>query len=99
MEINNEMIDHLAHLSRLEFDENSKKEIKKDLQNIIGFVEKINELPLDEVQPLIYITEEKNVLRNDEILATETVSKSEALMNVPLKDSDYIKVPKVLKTK
>ncbi|HAP01385.1 MAG TPA: Asp-tRNA(Asn)/Glu-tRNA(Gln) amidotransferase GatCAB subunit C [Bacteroidetes bacterium] len=99
MEINNEMIDHLAHLSRLEFDENSKKEIKKDLQNIIGFVEKINELPLDEVQPLIYITEEKNVLRNDEILATETVSKSEALKNVPLKDSDYIKVPKVLKTK
>ncbi len=95
MEVNNELIDKLAELSRLEFDEQSKEEIKKDLTNIIRFVEKLNELDLTDVEPLTYITDEKNVLRKDEV--KHTVTKAEALSNVPLKDSDYIKVPKVIK--
>lgn len=95
MEVNNELIDKLAELARLEFDEQSKNEIKKDLTNIIHFVEKLNELDLSNVEPLTYITEEKNILRKDE--RKQTVTKSEALSNVPLKDSDYIKVPKVIK--
>ena len=97
MEVNNELIDKLAVLARLEFDNNSREAIKKDLQNILGFVEKINELKLDNVEPLIYITDEVNVLREDEV--KQTISHEEAMKNVPVKDSDYIKVPKVLKGK
>ncbi len=97
MEVNNELIDKLAVLARLEFDDNSREAIKKDLQNILGFVEKINELKLDNVEPLIYITDEVNVLREDEV--KQTISHEEAMKNVPVKDSDYIKVPKVLKGK
>jgi len=97
MEVNNELIDKLAVLARLEFDDNSREAIKKDLQNILGFVEKINELKLDNVEPLIYITDEVNVLREDEV--KQTISHEEAMENVPVKDSDYIKVPKVLKGK
>ncbi len=97
MEVNNELINRLAELARLEFDDTSREAIKKDLQNILGFVEKINELKLDDVEPLIYITDEKNVLREDEV--KQTITHAEAMMNVPVKDSDYIKVPKVLKGK
>jgi len=95
MEVNNELIDKLAELARLEFDAQSKEEIKKDLNNMIKFVEKLNELDLSGVEPLTYITEEKNVLRDDEV--KQTITKAEALSNVPVKDSDYIKVPKVIK--
>ncbi len=97
MEVNNELIDKLAILARLEFDSVSREAIKKDLQNILGFVDKINELQLDDVDPLIYITDEVNVLRGDDV--KQTITHEEAMKNVPVKDSDYIKVPKVLKGK
>ena len=97
MEVNNELINRLAELARLEFDDTSREAIKKDLQNILGFVDKINELKLDDVEPLIYITDETNVMREDEV--KQTITHAEAMSNVPVKDSDYIKVPKVLKGK
>jgi aspartyl-tRNA(Asn)/glutamyl-tRNA(Gln) amidotransferase subunit C len=95
MEVNDELIDKLADLAKLEFDATSKENIKKDLQNMIAFVEKLNELDLKGVEPIEYITDEKNVLREDVVI--KSISKSDALKNAPLKDSDYFKVPKVLK--
>ena len=52
MEVNDAMVDKLAHLSRLQFDETEKREIKNDLQRMIGFVEKLNELNLEGVEPM-----------------------------------------------
>lgn len=95
MEVNDELIDKLADLAKLEFDATSKQNIKKDLQNVIAFVEKLNELDLKGVEPIEYITNEKNVLRDDVVIPS--ISKKDALKNAPLKDSDYFKVPKVLK--
>ncbi len=95
MEVNDELIDKLADLAKLEFDATSKENIKKDLQNMIAFVEKLNELNLKGVEPIEYITDEKNVLREDVVI--KSITKSDALKNAPLKDSDYFKVPKVLK--
>jgi len=95
MEVNDELIDKLADLAKLEFDATSKQEIKKDLQNVLTFVEKLNELDLKDVEPIEYITDEKNVLRDDVVITD--ITKKNALKNAPLKDSDYFKVPKVLK--
>jgi len=95
MEVNDELIDKLADLAKLEFDAISKQEIKKDLQNVLTFVEKLNELDLKDVEPIEYITDEKNVLRDDVVITD--ITKKNALKNAPLKDSDYFKVPKVLK--
>jgi len=95
MEVNDELIDKLADLAKLEFDATSKQEIKKDLQNVLTFVEKLNELDLKDVEPIEYITDEKNVLRDDVVITD--ITKKDALKNAPLKDSDYFKVPKVLK--
>ncbi len=95
MKIDNELVDRLADLSKLEFDENAKEGLKKDLQKIFDLVQKLEEVNVDGVEPLIYMTDEKNVLRKDVI--RDTVSKEEALQNAPQRDTDYFKVPKVIK--
>lgn len=95
MEINDTMVDKLAHLSKLEFNETEKAEIKKDLQRMIGFVEKLDELNLDGVEPLLFMSEEVNVLREDEIKGS--VSREAALKNAPGHDGQFFKVPKVIK--
>jgi aspartyl-tRNA(Asn)/glutamyl-tRNA(Gln) amidotransferase subunit C len=95
MEVNDAMIDKLAHLARLKFDEAEKQEIKTDLQRMIVFVEKLNELDLDGVEPLLHMSDDVNVLREDEIKGS--VSRSEALKNAPLHDEQFFKVPKVIK--
>ena len=94
IEINNELIDKLCFLAKLEYDAKGKEEIKKDLSRILGFIGKLDELETSNVEPLIFMTDEVNVLRHDENI--ETVTKAEALKNAPSKDSDYFKVPKVL---
>lgn len=95
MEINDAMVDKLAHLSRLKFNDDEKAEIKKDLQNMIAFVEKLDELNLGDVKPLLHISEEVNVLREDEVKGS--ISREEALKNSPLHDEQFFKVPKVIK--
>ena len=95
MEINNELIDKLAALSKLEFDDTAKDEMKKNLDKILKMVSKIDELDLKDIEPLKYMTDENNILRED--IAASTLSKDQILLNAPQKDSDYIKVPKVLK--
>ena len=95
MEVTDIMIDKLAHLARLKFNDAEKLEIKTDLQRMIVFVEKLNELDLDGVEPLLHISEEVNVLRDDEVKGS--VSCNEALKNAPAHDEQFFKVPKVIK--
>jgi aspartyl-tRNA(Asn)/glutamyl-tRNA(Gln) amidotransferase subunit C len=87
-------VDEIAHLARLEFDEKSKPEILNDMNRMLSFVDKLNELNTDDVSPLIYMTDEKNVLRAD--IPETTLTQKEALKNAPRKDSDYFKAPKVI---
>ncbi len=95
MKIDNILVDRLAELSKLEFDESSKETMKQDLQKIFDMMDKLNELNVDGVEPLIYMSDEVNVLRPDEVKGQ--VSKEEALLNAPQHDSDFFKVPKVIK--
>ena len=95
MEMNDQLVEKLAHLSRLQFNESEKAEIKNDLQRMIGFVEKLNELNLDGVEPLLHMSDEINVLREDEIKGS--ISREDALKNAPLHDDQFFKVPKVIK--
>ena len=95
MKINKKLISDLAKLAKLNFDEKSSKAMQNDLKKIIGFVNKLSEIDTDNVDPLIYLSEEINVLRKDNL--TSNLSQEEALKNAPKKDSDYILVPKVIK--
>ncbi|MFT4154745.1 Asp-tRNA(Asn)/Glu-tRNA(Gln) amidotransferase subunit GatC [Parafilimonas sp.] len=95
MEITSEMIDRLAVLAKLKFSEEEKKELKSDLESMIGFVEKLKEVDTSGTAPLLHITEAVNVLREDEV--RQTITKEEALLNVPVSGGGFIKVPKVIK--
>ena len=95
MEVNDAMVEKLALLSRLRFTDTEKAEIRNDLQRMIGFVEKLNELDLDGVEPQLFMSDEVNVLREDEIKGS--ISREEALKNAPLHDEQFFKVPKVIK--
>lgn len=97
MKIDKDLVDKIAHLARLEFDDQQKVKIEQDLNNILSFMESLNELDTSNVEPLIYMTEEKNVFRKDE--QKQEVSHEEAMKNAPKKDSDYFRVPKVIEQK
>lgn len=94
MKITEEIVDHVAHLSRLEFEGESKQAIKEDMERIVNFMEKLQEMDTENVGPLIFMTKEINHLRED--VPAETVTQKEALHNAPKADSDYFRIPKVL---
>jgi aspartyl-tRNA(Asn)/glutamyl-tRNA(Gln) amidotransferase subunit C len=87
-------VEEVAHLARLEFNEEGKAEILNDMNRMLAFIDKLNEMDTTDVEPLIYMTDERNVLREDE--PKQTLTQKEALKNAPKKDSDYFKVPKVI---
>lgn len=95
MKISKEEVEKLAHLARLEFSEEEKLSMQADMDKILGFVDKINELDLEGVEPLVYLNEDRNIMRADKV--EQRITKDEALKNSPAKDSDYFRVPKVLK--
>lgn len=95
MKVNDELVDKLANLARLEFNAREKEDIKNDLQQMIGFIEKLNELDTTGVEPLLHMSDNINVLREDEV--NGTISRKEALRNAPLHDDQFFKVPKVIK--
>jgi aspartyl-tRNA(Asn)/glutamyl-tRNA(Gln) amidotransferase subunit C len=94
MKITDEKIEQLAHLSRLEFDAETKSKIKADLENILDFCEKLNEVDTEGVEPLIYMTDTTNTVRED--VVEQSFTKEQILSNAPKKDSDYFRVPKVI---
>ena len=95
MEVNNKLIQDIAKLSKLKFDDSAEEKMKADLEKMLAFVDKLNEIDTEGIDPLIYMSEEVNVLREDKV--TEETSQKDALKNAPEKDSDYFKVPTVLK--
>ncbi len=92
--INEELIDQLAHLSRLEFSTEEKQKTLNDLNRILDYIDQLNELNTDNVEPLIYLAPNQNILRDD--VVNETLKKEDALANAPKKDSDYFRVPKII---
>ena len=84
----------LAHLSRLEFNEEKEQEVLQDLNKILNWVDKLRELDTESVEPLTHMSEEMNVMRED--IVENTVTHEQALLNAPKKDSNYFRVPKVM---
>jgi aspartyl-tRNA(Asn)/glutamyl-tRNA(Gln) amidotransferase subunit C len=95
MIVNDELVDQLAYLARLEIKPEEKESIKQDLQKMIAFIEKLNEVDTTGVEPLLLMSDEINVLRED--IVEGSVSREEALKNALLKDEQFFKVPKVIR--
>ena len=95
MEVTSGLINNLANLARLRFNEEEKAEIRNDLQRMIAFVEKLQEVDTTGIEPLLHMSETMNAYREDEVKGS--MQKATALANAPGADSNYFKVPKVIK--
>ncbi|MCB0548436.1 MAG: Asp-tRNA(Asn)/Glu-tRNA(Gln) amidotransferase subunit GatC [Phaeodactylibacter sp.] len=94
MQIDKQLISKLEHLARLELSEQEAERLMRDLNNILGMVEKLQELDTSEIEPLVYINADVNVFRED--VVEGQVGREAALQNAPGHDSAHFKVPKVI---
>lgn len=95
MIVNDELIEKLAHLARLQIQPEERESLKHDFEKMVAFIEKLNELDTTGVEPLLFMTDEVNVLRDDVVVPS--ISRDEALLNAPAKSDAFFKVPKVIK--
>jgi aspartyl-tRNA(Asn)/glutamyl-tRNA(Gln) amidotransferase subunit C len=95
MIIDEQTVDKVAHLARLELAANEKAEMIKDMSKILSFMDKLNEVDTTGVEPLVYMTSEVNILREDEV--KQVITTEEALQNAPEHDQSYFLVAKVIK--
>lgn len=94
MRIDDALISRLENLARLELSTEEREGLKKDLDGILGMVEKLQELDVADVAPLVYLNERANPLRTDEVKGE--VDRVDALHNAPDQDGEYFRVPKVI---
>lgn len=95
MEVTDELITKLGNLSRLRFEPAQKETLKHDLEKMIAFIEKLQEVDTSNVEPLLFMTTDVNVFREDVVRGS--ITRSEGLKNAPLKDDSFFKVPKVIR--
>ena len=94
MNINQNVISKLARLSKLKFNEDEMKLISNDLSKMLDFINQLQDLDTEGIDPLIHMNEEINNWREDQVQGM--ISQEEALSNSPVKDGTYFKLPKVL---
>ena len=94
MKIDNNLILKLENLSRLKLSEDERVSMISNLSDMLKLVEKLEELPTDNVEPLIYVNGEPNIWRND---ASETLISAEmAVKNAPEAQENFFSVPRVI---
>jgi aspartyl-tRNA(Asn)/glutamyl-tRNA(Gln) amidotransferase subunit C len=94
MQIDKQTLANIAHLARLQFNETQTEQMIAEMSKILSWMEKLNEINTDEVAPLIHISQEINVLRNDE--PQTSLNHEKGLANAPKRDANYFRVPKVI---
>ena len=94
MKITRELLHKIAHLARIEIDPAREKELMQDMEQIISWVQKLEELDTKDVEPLMHMSFETNTYRQDEVKTD--INKEQALKNAPDRVGDFFAVPKVL---
>jgi len=94
MSIDLKTIKHISKLSRISVDEQRAKKLAGDLNSIFDFIEKLNELKTDNIEPLTSVAETTLKLRSDEVKSKNL--RDQVIKNSPKENEDYFVVPKVI---
>jgi len=94
MSVTRRDVEHIAELARLKFKDEELESFTVQLNEILAYMEQLNELDTENVEPLLHPVENSNVFRND--LMKLSIDREDALKNAPDKDEEYFKVPKVI---
>lgn len=94
MAVSKKDVEYIAMLAKLSFSDAEKEKMTAELNTILKYVEKLNEIDTTHVEPLQNMNERINVLRDD--VLTGSISNEEALKNAPDFQDRFFKVPKVI---
>jgi aspartyl-tRNA(Asn)/glutamyl-tRNA(Gln) amidotransferase subunit C len=94
MSVTRKDVEHIAELARLKFKDEELENFTHQLNDILAYMEQLNELDTENVEPLSHPTEGSNVFRED--ITKSSLDREHALKNAPDKDDEFFKVPKVI---
>jgi aspartyl-tRNA(Asn)/glutamyl-tRNA(Gln) amidotransferase subunit C len=94
MKIEKETLHKIAHLARLEILPGEEEALLSTMEDVLTWMDKLNEVDTEGIEPLIHITGEVNNWRED--VANNQLTREKGLANAPSQDGTYIKVPKVI---
>lgn len=94
MSIDKETVRHVAHLARIELQANELEKISGQLHDILGFIDKISKLNIENVAPASHILPISNVLRDDS--PHVSLPAEQALENAPSRKGNFFSVPKII---
>lgn len=94
MKITKEQVEHVANLARLNLTEEEKEQMTTDMEAIIEFANRINEIDIDNIDPTAHIVPVNNVFREDEV--NPSFSRDELLSNAPNKENGCFSVPRIV---
>lgn len=95
MKIDKNKLQELAHLARLNIKPEEEESLLSDLSEILEWVDQLKSIDTEGIEPLIHMTEEENVLREDH--SVKKYAQEQTLKNAPETFENYFKVPQVLK--
>lgn len=94
MAVNIDEVKHIADLAKLDFSEEEFSELTREMNSILEYMNKLNELNTDNVEPLLHPGELFNENRED--IAVKGISKMEAFKNSKNNDDDFFIIPKII---
>lgn len=94
MAVTKKDVEKIAELAKLKFSDEELENFTPQMNEILSYMDKLNELDTENVKPLSHPVEQINVFREDELKSS--VSTEEALKNAPDKTDNHFKVPKVI---
>lgn len=94
MVVTKKEVEKIAELALLKFSDEELDNLTPQMNEILSFMEKLNEIDTEKVKPLSHPVEQVNVFRNDNLKTS--ISTEEALKNAPDKDENHFRIPKVI---
>ena len=94
MSVTRKDVEHIAELARLTFKDEELESFTHQLNDILAYMEQLNEVDTENVEPLSYPIEDSNVFRED--ICKPSIDREQALKNAPEQDGEFFKVPKVI---
>jgi len=94
MKITLQEVEHVARLARLALSEEEKEEMRSQLDRILGYIEKLDQLDTSAVEPTSHVIPMTNVFRDDALLPS--LSREEALANGPDRQEGFFRVPRII---
>ncbi len=94
MKISKKQVEHVAHLARLTLTEEELEKMTGQLDNILSYIDKLNELDTEQVIPTSHVFSVCNAFRDDRV--KESLPRNEALMNAPQENGEMFQVPKII---